>query len=140
MKTRQSVVFLLFSILLILIHPAKSFATASPAGPSEWDKVGQEDLSLKKYRNDYTKNYSSNGGNFKICISGLQRDNAFAVMVYEYDPAAYDKRIATFIVNSNSCYSFSTSKYIDGDNRKAEVYFKINSPNYEQNVTAKFYD
>ncbi|MFD2616548.1 hypothetical protein [Terrilactibacillus laevilacticus] len=140
MKTRQSVVFLLFSILLILVYPAKSFATTSLVGTGDWDKVGQEDISLKKYRNVYTKNYSSNGGNFKICISGLQRDNAFAVMAYEYDPAADDKRIATFIVNSSSCYSFSTSKYIDGNNRKAEVYFKINSPNYEQNIIAKFYD
>lgn len=114
--------------LFTLITPFSSVF----AGAGEWDKLGT-----------YTYLYSSKpvysgGGDFKVCLSSNQ---SFSLTIHLYEDDAGDnpdEYVGANYFSPGECHVFSgISKYIDGDNNKAELYLYDYSG---KNVTVTLYD
>jgi hypothetical protein len=88
---------------------------------------------LSKYR---TEIFHSDGGNLKVCVIANKKTTV-DITLYEYDPNNPDDKIAnTTYVSGGLCVTYSVAKYVDGDNKKAEVY--VASKNH--NIGIDFYD
>ncbi len=86
---------------------------------------------------------SSVGGKFKICVTSSNTASKFNYELWEYDPgttgSGRDDYIGDVFLSSGQCYWWYVTDYIDGTNRKAELYIRTYA-DIPSGTKVKFYD
>ncbi|UQZ76862.1 hypothetical protein C2I17_21225 [Niallia circulans] len=104
-------------------------------GAGTWDLIngGSTDWSFKKGEKGSLGRVHSSGGDFRITFLGGHGEFTFDLM--EYDPSGSTTVKKGIKVKSDNTFTFrDISKYVDGDNKKAEFYIK-----YYNTKTSGFY-
>jgi hypothetical protein len=117
----------LFALLAIFAIP---FSTAHAA----LTKVGSYYMAYNSTLDAFVTpipTVTSDGGDVKFCISNGTTASQGTRKIYylmEYDPgttgSGTDDVIGSAYLYSGECYTFRVTKFVDGDNGKAEIYVK----------------
>ena len=123
------------AIAAILI-PTMVFANeknglVSPLGAGEWDVLLNSEYGVYESRWVATRPVNSGGGDFRICMSGVNAGNTITVDVFEED-LIFNDTVKTGITfkgpstgtSSKTCSAnMDVVKYVDGD--FAEIFLKM---------------
>lgn len=106
--------------------------------------LGQYTLRYNSTSKAYTTSVvSSVGGKFKICVTSSNTASLFNYELMEYDPghtgSGKDDYIGSIFLKSGQCYWWNITDYIDGTNRKAELYIRTYA-DIPSGTKVKFYD
>jgi hypothetical protein len=102
------------SMVLTSIALAIPFTSAFAA--SGWQKLGTYNESQV---------FNSGGGYVKVCAHAPVGILEFTL--YEYDPDNADDYVDTLYLGDGSCQTVNVAKFVDGSNKKAELYYKSSS-------------
>jgi hypothetical protein len=106
--------------------------------------LGEYTLRYNSTLNAYTTStVSSVGGKFKICVTSSNTASSFNYELYEYDSgttgSGKDDYIGSVFLRSGQCYWWYITNYIDGTNRKAELYIRSYA-DIPSGTKVKYYD
>jgi hypothetical protein len=98
-------------------------------GSGSWDYLGNDVFTTQ------SKNFSSGGGSFKVCLSKNSKEGGYRLM--EEDPAnpddwvpfedgtGYEPNYPGIGFDLNGCLTYhNINEYVDGTNGQAELYLK----------------
>lgn len=126
-----------FGIIMLFVVSFSFFIIPTPAFAAY---LGSESLYLRSNVDTSVNNskYDSTGGSYTVCTTGVN-GSYVNFKVREEDPGGTQSVFSAIAFDSNPCFTFSTSNYIDGSNNKAELVFYFNT-GINEYITAKFYD
>ncbi|MBG9812385.1 hypothetical protein ABD68_12515 [Bacillus endophyticus] len=151
MKSKKFKMFFMVLLACLVIPSAASandvvFGVEDPqyAGDGSWTQVGTPSyVTLYTDGTDaFSKTYFSTGGDFRVCMSGVDRStNTYRIVLYE-DDSTQANAVASGFVTGNSCGIFrNLNAQVDGTNGKAEFYVKFDAADYyDSSVTVRAYD
>ena len=133
MKKKLSKWFVVFAITAALIIPTMVFAkkndNVSPSGNEDWVGLLDSEYGIYSSRWVATRPVNSDGGDFKVCMSGVNAGNTITVKVYEED-MIFNDTVKTDIEfkgpktgTSTKACSPNIDVNVDGD--FAEIYLKM---------------
>lgn len=83
---------------------------------SGWQKLG----TFKE-----NQRFNSGGGYIKVCAHSPV--GILEYSIYEYDPDNADDFVKTVYLGDGDCAKISVAKFVDGSNKKAELYYTSTS-------------
>lgn len=132
------------ALIIALTIPSSAFASTTsivqPLGAGEWDYVGSDGVTLYVYTTVSTKDFSSGGGDFQVRVRNVDSNNSYAIGLYEMDPDNPDDLVGTARGYGNENFTFNVRNYVDGSNKKAELYVKIGVATHTEAATIYAYD
>ncbi|MCM3316695.1 hypothetical protein M3603_08390 [Rummeliibacillus stabekisii] len=99
-------------------------------------------MGLENHKNGKPGRIYSGGGNLKVSVTATKYGKTPTVKykLMEYDPSNADEVIGTRTVNGSDTHTFDVRKYVDGDNKKAEIYIKFYDANMQCGIDVDIWD
>lgn len=118
---------------------ALSISGATSASAADWDYLGNSFFQWNSTSGSYlTKQFQSTGGYFKICTTYGSPKATYTI--WEYDPDNADDWVGSYTLGSEACATHYVQSFVDGDNRRAELFVETNNETVGANEYIEFYD
>ncbi|CAM5371156.1 hypothetical protein GCM10010261_11840 [Streptomyces pilosus] len=116
-----------------------SISGATSASAADWDYLGNSYFQWNSTSGSYlTKKFQSAGGYFKICTTYGTPTATYTI--WEHDPDNADDWVGSYTLGSEACATHYVQSFVDGTNKRAELYVETKNGTVGANDYIEFYD